>query len=251
QRRFRLSGRYRCPRSILHLETSALTCSPDHGAAMCELKFWTHGRCDSRPPPAAKRDRSKSLGRAASSLRRPRHALLKRDVVPEVLRGRLLLALGGIQVLPIERQTEILAAFLRNAHPAAKPILSAFDVDHAGVVAIFLVVRVLLVVAKQGAPVRIIVFHFRFPSAQDDRRRRCAEAPTGFFDETLNARAHQSTPIRLKRAASRMSRVPPFAGYSHSTSGSAPESPVIAAPVRAGAPTRAKAAAQADQRSCA
>src|SRR5262249_56010553 len=98
---------------------------------MCELKFWTHGRCDSRPPPAAKRDRSKSLGRAASSLRRPPHALLKRDVVPEVFRGRLLLALGGLLLLRLERQTEILAGLLRNARPAAKPILTAFAVDTA------------------------------------------------------------------------------------------------------------------------
>src|SRR5215813_11383708 len=168
---------------------------------MCELKFWTHGRCDSRPPPAAKRDRSKSLGRAASSLRRPRHALLKRDVVPEVFRGRLLLALGGLLLLRLERQTEILAAVLRNAHPAAKPILSAFDVDHAGVVAIFLVVRVLLVVAKQGTPVRIVVFHFRFPSAQDDRRRRCAEAPGRFVDESFDGSRMRVHPAALPFSA--------------------------------------------------
>src|SRR5262249_12959950 len=187
QRRFRLSGRYRCPRSILHLETSALTCSPDHGAAMCELKFWTHGRCDSRPPPAAKRDHSKSLGRAASSLRRPRHALLKWDVVPEVFRGRLLLALGRLLDLRFDREAQIfLAGLPRSADPAADPILGALNVERAAIVALLLIVRVLLVVAKQRAPVRIVVFHFRFSSAQDDRRRRCAEAAGRFVDESFD-----------------------------------------------------------------
>src|SRR5262249_23650100 len=85
---------------------------------------------------------------------------------------------------------------------AADPIVGALNVERAAVVALLVVVRVLVVVAKQRAPVRIVVFHFRFSSAQDDRRRRCAEAPGRFVDESFDgdARRHWRLPTRSPHA---------------------------------------------------
>src|SRR5262249_1456872 len=168
---------------------------------MCGLKFWTRGRCDRRPPPAPKRDRSKSLGRAASSLRRPRHALLKRDLVPKVFRVRLL-ARGRLVLLRLDAEREELAAaLLGGAHPTPEPVFGALNVERAVVVALLVVVRVLVVVAKQRAPVRIVVLHFCFPSAQDDRRRRCAEAPGRFVDESFDGGRMRVHPAALPFSA--------------------------------------------------
>src|SRR5262249_47010777 len=150
---------------------------------MCGLKFWTRGRCDSRPPPAPKR--TKSLGRAASSLRRPRHALLKRDLVPEVIRARLL-GRGRLVLLRLDAEREELAAVLRSADPTREPVFVAGDVQRAAVVALLVVARVFFVVPEQSASVRIVVVHFRVSSAQDYRCRRCAEAPGRFVDESFD-----------------------------------------------------------------
>src|SRR6516225_3958941 len=169
---------------------------------MCGLKFWTRRqtslswdlsssasrRCvfDSS---SAFTPRSRSEYISASTVASGTRSIigvLKCNFVLEVLRARLA-GRGRLVLLRLDRQAQIfLAALLGGAHPAREPVLGALNVERAAVVALLVVVRGLIIVAKQRAFVCVVVFHFRFSSAQDDRRRRCAEAPGRFLDESFD-----------------------------------------------------------------
>src|SRR5262249_23653942 len=83
--------------------------------------------------------------------------------------------------------------------------------------------------------------------------RRCAVVFSLGKADPLFPLAPQKIFHPTKRGAIGKSRAPPHSSSAWSRAGakSLLWRAVIAAPVRAGAPTRAKAAAQADQRSCA
>src|SRR5262249_10569682 len=121
---------------------------------------------------------------------------LRCNFVPEVVRARLV-GRGRLVLLRLDAEREELAAVLRGAHPTREPVFGALDVERAVVVALLVVVRALGVVAEQGAPVRIVVFHFRFSSARDDRHRRRAEAPGRFVDEGIDGGRMRVHPAAL------------------------------------------------------
>src|SRR5262249_28391990 len=103
---------------------------------------------------------------------------------------------------------------MRGAARGVDPILGALNVERAAVVALLVVVRVLVVVAEQGAPVRIVVFHFRFSSAQDGRLLEARGG--GFHDARPRSSPHasrmasaRSTPsaMQVKAPASRSAAI--------------------------------------------
>src|SRR5262249_32967056 len=125
----------------------------------------------------------------------------KCNFVPEVARGRLV-ARWRLILLRLDAQREELAAALRGADRAADPILGALNVERAAVVALLVVVRVLVVVAEQGAPVRIVVFHFRFSSAQDGRLLEARGG--GFHDARPRSSPHASRMASARSTPSAM-----------------------------------------------
>src|SRR5262249_36016923 len=100
-----------------------------------------------------------------------------------VARGRV--ARGWLSLLRFDGQAQILLASLRGAPPAANPVPGALDVERAAVVALLVVVRVLVVVPKQRAPVRIVVVShvgLLLWAPHDDRHRCRAKASGRFVD---------------------------------------------------------------------
>src|SRR5262245_29154775 len=88
--------------------------------------------------------------------RHRRTALLKSNLVVEVLGARLL-ARCGLHVLRLDREAQVFGSLLADPDPGRQPKLRAPDVERAGVVAVPVVVRVLVGVLEPCTFVRVVV----------------------------------------------------------------------------------------------